>query len=75
MQKKGYFMSKKSSGTGRVTPKGTVNAPKGSRQARRKGADVVNEQTQQLHQGWEQKGKGQGFVPAHGQKSGHRGNR
>jgi len=68
-------MSKKSSGPGRVTPKGTVNAPKGSRPAPGKGADVVSEQTQQLHQGWEQKGKGQGFVPTNGQKSGHRGNR
>lgn len=68
-------MSKKPSGSGRVTPKGTVNEPKGSRQARRKGADVVQEQNRQLHQGWEQKGKGQGFVPPHGQKSGPRGNR
>ena len=68
-------MTKKPSRPGRVTPKGTVNEPKGSRQARRKGADVVQEQTQQLHQGWEQKAKGQNFVPSSGQKSGHRGNR
>jgi hypothetical protein len=69
-------MSKKPSGSGRTTPKGTVNPPKASRRKRRKGADEPNDQTQHLHQGWEQKGKGgQGFVPEHGQKSGHRGNR
>jgi hypothetical protein len=67
-------MSRRPQGS-RVTPKGTVNPPKGSRQARRKGAEVVQEQTQQLHQGWEQTSKGQKFIPSHGQKSGHRGNR
>lgn len=66
-------MSRRPSGS-RVTPKGTVDQ-KGSRQARRKGPAVTRQQNSQLHQGWEQKVQGQRFVPAHGQKTGHRGNR
>jgi len=59
----------------RVTPKGTQPEAAGSRQARRAGPEVVGAQKSQLHQGWHQKGRGQGFVPPHGQRTGHRGNR
>lgn len=59
----------------RVTPKGTAPATKGSLQARRAGPEVVAARKDQLRAGWKQTGRGQGFVPPHGQKSGQRGNR
>lgn len=59
----------------RVTPKGTQPDTKGSRQARRAAPEVVEEQKSQLHQGWHQTARGQGFAPPHGQRTGHRGNR